>query len=600
MEIECIEGDFAIFPAEILVHIFRFLDTSSMCNASLVNSQWFSISRLDEYWKAFYEEKWATSNILHSISSRSWKLIYATRLEMECKYVKPCQDSPNSPKPQRLEDLNSKDFKYQQYVFAGETLRSKAYEIYPTENKTMANLLLQISGEEFASALQMKNNNVPEVFLKYGSVAAQCARGCNGPESDMLFAACFEFYAKAAVPEFFMFEHALAFWGDALVDLASKKEAVECETYLLRACSKLEEASKINPDNSMTQYYWGRALHRLATREHDADKQNVYYMDSTSKLQKAIDVSPTDVYILNEYGATLHEYSLIKHGEDADRFFQQAIDKYTLAFEHSTPKDAWTLRKWADAYYDWAKAVYSENYQNTENGVFEADISARIQSLLKSALEKYDEALGLDPKYINALNSGALAASTLAKLVSDEQEVDRLFNYAYERFQRAIEASPQDCSIEKCNWAMVLASEGSRRRELFEMQNRPTRRTSHTSHLAPPSSYPNSPRVSQLVGLVASAFSFNQTQQHPVVATLFQKAKQTLQPLLATGDKWAAFCMARVCACVGDPQHDQECQYWLSQCHESQYLQKASFWQLTYFEKVKDREWFQNMRKGKI
>jgi len=548
-----------------------------MCAASLVSLQWLALSRLDEFWKKFYQEKWLTLNIIQSLPDRTWKAIFSTRMEMECKYVKPCQDSPHCPK--LTPALSEAEFRYQQFLFAGETLRSKAYELYTTENKATASLLLQIACEEFASALHLKKNS-PEVCLKYGSVTAQCARSLTGNESDRLFAYSFDFYERAAVPDFFMYEHALAFWGDALVDLASKKEGNEAEMHLLGACAKLEESARINPDNSMTQYYWGRALHRLASKAVDPEKKTIYFLDATSKLQRAADISPSDVYILNEFGATLHEFALGKGGEDADRFFQQAAEKYTQAFEQSNPKDAWILRKWADTYYDWAKAKYAENFYQCENGNFGADLSARIQSLLRVALEKYEEALSLDPKNINALNSGALAASTLAKLVEEEREINRLFTFAYERFQRAIDASPSDCSIEKCNWAMVLTSEAMRRRELLE----------HQQNCGSPR-IPSSPQaVSQTIGAVAFA------PQHPVVESLFERAKQTLQPLIDSGDKWASFCMARVCACVGDPPHEQQCQYWLEECLDQHYLQKASFWQLAYFEKVKTRSWFQKFK----
>jgi len=371
------------------------------------------------------------------------------------------------------------------------------------------------------------------------------------------FSICFDFYSKAAVPGFFMCEHALAFWGDALIDLAGKKEGEESEYYLHLACEKLEESIRINPDNSTTQYYWGRALHRLATKEKDAKKSTEYFLDSHSKLQRANELTPNDVYILNEHGATLHEFCLTKSSQEAEPYFELALQKYKQAFDFSNPKDAWTLRKWADTYYDWAKLIYCENYPKSESDSFDFSVSLRIQDLLRSSLQKYEEAIALDPKYVNALNSGALAASTLAKLLNNENEVDNLFSFAYERFQRAIEASPNDCVIEKCNWAMVLTSQAMKKREFLQKGDR--------NFLA------NDPRVE----------------------FLFQSAKSSLKALVDSGNKWAYFCIARICACIGD---EEECQYWLKQCEDQKYLQKASFWQLTYFEKVKDKEWFRQFR----
>jgi tetratricopeptide (TPR) repeat protein len=417
--------------------------------------------------------------------------------------------------------------------------------------------LLQVAGEQYSSALKLCPDS-PEVFLKYGSVLAHCARSINGEESDVLFAVCFSFYAKAAIPSFFMYEHALAIWGDVLVDWAGKKDGQEALIILGKACSKLEEALIVNRDNAMIHFYFGRALHRLATKEKDERKKDLAYLDSISKLQRAAELSPADIYILNEFGATLHEYSMTKTGVEADGLYQRAIDQYARAFELSGSKDAWTLRKWADTYYDWAKSKFCEHYARGQT-FSPSDLQA-VQTLLKSALEKYEQAIVLDSKYINALNSGALAASTLARLVDDEEEVSRLFGLAYQRFSRAIEASPQDCSIEKCNWAMVLASQAIRQRELAEQKK-----------------------------------SFSDFVQRSIQA-LFEQAKSIIQPLVEKQDKWAYFCMARVCACVGDQFHEDECQRYLIACQDQHFLQKASIWQMTYFDLVKDRDWFKQLK----
>jgi len=50
--------------------------------------------------------------------------------------------------------------------------------------------------------------------------------------------------------------------------------------------------------------------------------------------------------------------------------------------------------------------------------------------------------------------------------------------------------------------------------------------------------------------------------------------------------------MSRMYAAIGKPD---KCREWLSKCQQENYLQRATRWQLSYFENVYNMEWFQQM-----
>lgn len=135
--------------------------------SSLVCMDWYHLAQFDGYWREFYLKKYGTTDLVHVSSSRDsskkksptpiilkvlknrkWKTIYSNRIEVDWKYVKPTLESASSPKPKRLEDLESKEYLYQCFLYAGETLRSKAFELYCSEDKSVCLLLLQVNREK--------------------------------------------------------------------------------------------------------------------------------------------------------------------------------------------------------------------------------------------------------------------------------------------------------------------------------------------------------------------------------------------------------------------------------------------------------------------
>lgn len=60
-----VEEFFSYIPHELLIHIFQFLDASSLCNVSLVCHEWYTLSKLDEFWKNLYKVRFGTNNIIN-------------------------------------------------------------------------------------------------------------------------------------------------------------------------------------------------------------------------------------------------------------------------------------------------------------------------------------------------------------------------------------------------------------------------------------------------------------------------------------------------------------------------------------------------------
>jgi hypothetical protein len=230
--------------------------------------------------------------------------------------------------------------------------------------------LLQVSGEQFASAMTYQPTS-KEAAFNYGYVIAQMARTRPTGECEELFEQAFELYKLAAVPTFFLYENALRYWyvslyseddlcrGDALVDLAKKKENDEAEALLLIACQKYSQSVTINPAYFMGYYYWGCALHNLAkiVKEKDVQHAAEIFKQAGEKLTDAINLRADDVYTLSEMASTLHDYAQLNDAPESEELFIQAAQKYSEAHKLA-PTDAFINRCWADTAYDHAKFLY--------------------------------------------------------------------------------------------------------------------------------------------------------------------------------------------------------------------------------------------------
>jgi hypothetical protein len=73
---------------------------------------------------------------------------------------------------------------------------------------------------------------------------------------------------------------------------------------------------------------------------------------------------------------------------------------------------------------------------------------------------------------------------------------------------------------------------------------------------------------------------------------LFKEAKRRLAPLIQQNDLWSYFCLSRLYAASHKPE---KCHAALQMCKHKRYLQKATKWQLQYFENVKHLPWFQQL-----
>jgi hypothetical protein len=71
-----------------------------------------------------------------------------------------------------------------------------------------------------------------------------------------------------------------------------------------------------------------------------------------------------------------------------------------------------------------------------------------------------------------------------------------------------------------------------------------------------------------------------------------REAKSKLLQLIAAGDKWAHFCLARLYA--GIPEKEEKARRWLVLCNDgpSAPLARATRWQMSYFDRVRHQSWF--------
>ena len=112
-------------------------------------------------------------------------------------------------------------------------------------------------------------------------------------------------------------------------------------------------------------------------------------------------------------------------------YFRGAYDKAIKDFE----KVFELIRDYDSSVYNHIGIVRCKLIKSTTN-------EQEAQRLYEEAVEDFDEAIRLNPEYIEAYYQMGLATVTLGQSVSDEQEAQRLYEKAVEDFDEAIRLNP--------------------------------------------------------------------------------------------------------------------------------------------------------------
>lgn len=127
-------------------------------------------------------------------------------------------------------------------------------------------------------------------------------------------------------------------------------------------------------------------------------------------------------------------------GRDADRFLRGAVKCFTKAMASPETK--------ATAVYHWGLALYNQARHKP---------AKESEPLLDKVLEKYQEAVELDPKNIDAINDTGVALMALARTRGVPSE-DELYTRAERQFTDAESAAP---GVAAYNMACLYALRGN-------------------------------------------------------------------------------------------------------------------------------------------
>ncbi len=133
-------------------------------------------------------------------------------------------------------------------------------------------------------------------------------------------------------------------WGNALSEMAKKKEGSEAEQFFNQAFEKFAKAVKIKPDDNMAYNNWGLALSGLA-RKKDGKEAEQLFNQAIEKFAKAVEIKPDDNTAYLNWGLALSGLARKKEGNKAEQLFNQAIEKFakTVAIKQDDN----------DVYYNW-------------------------------------------------------------------------------------------------------------------------------------------------------------------------------------------------------------------------------------------------------
>jgi tetratricopeptide (TPR) repeat protein len=115
-------------------------------------------------------------------------------------------------------------------------------------------------------------------------------------------------------------------WGNALSELAKRKEGNEAERLFAEAIGKYEKALAITSDYYRAYYNWGTALSELAKRK-EGDEAERLFAEAIAKYEKAVAIKPDYYDAYNNWGVALLYLVRRKEGDERRTLLEKAKEK---------------------------------------------------------------------------------------------------------------------------------------------------------------------------------------------------------------------------------------------------------------------------------
>ncbi len=133
-------------------------------------------------------------------------------------------------------------------------------------------------------------------------------------------------------------------WGNALANLAKRKEGAESEEFFRMSLDKYEKAVQITPDDHEAYYNWGTALFELATRKEGGESEGLLRA-SFEKFEKSVQIKPDSCLTYNNWGIGLCELAKRKEGMESESLLRASFEKFEKAVQikpdHHPAYDNW-------------------------------------------------------------------------------------------------------------------------------------------------------------------------------------------------------------------------------------------------------------------
>ena len=131
-------------------------------------------------------------------------------------------------------------------------------------------------------------------------------------------------------------------WGNALSDMAERKEGDERDKLFAESFDKYKKATDIKPDDYEAYSNWGLALSEMAERK-EGNERDKLFAEAINKCKKATDIKHDYHVAYNNWGYALSGMAKCKEGDERDELLKTAKEKCLKAESIKPGEGAYNL-----------------------------------------------------------------------------------------------------------------------------------------------------------------------------------------------------------------------------------------------------------------